>query len=496
MPPDSTPMINASPYGRVITHTPLSHRNNLQPHRPSPVDRSMRTPTLLLTLLAALITSAVAEPIRLRVDFPQPAGTWNMPALALGQGGLQSDPMIAPHVKELRQLRPRTIRLFLSEYYRLYPDHGRYDWSRLDRELDAVRAAGARPTLALAMKPPVLYPQVDHFLVHPNDYDEWEKLCEALARHCRDAGFDVAAWEVCNEPDIGESGGTPHFFRTSDDYNRFYTHTVRGLLRGDPQAQVGGPAVASANSFLVEGLIRHCAAEKVPLHFVSWHLYSDSPETHAGNIAKVRSLLEQHPSLVDVRLFISEWNMDLMRPNLAPGFQPCFVLQTMRLFAENGLDMAAYYHIRDCHVDPQDFDWMSPEGLRFMAHWWNTMPQYSALFDHHGRVRPAYYAFRFLGQLDGPRYVVEGESQTVRAIAGEHNRYQHGLLWRYGGANDIEMETRLELVGVQGRNCRLVALVPDAPVNNIRVLHFGRTDDLANIPIPLEPWGVRWIEIE
>ena len=69
-----------------------------------------------------------------------------MPALALGQGGLQSDPMIEPHLKELRQLHPKTIRLFLSEYYRILPDHGTYDWTKLDRELRAVRATGAAHT--------------------------------------------------------------------------------------------------------------------------------------------------------------------------------------------------------------------------------------------------------------------------------------------------------------------------------------------------------------
>ena len=223
----------------------------------------------------------------------------------------------------------------------------------------------------------------------------------ALSRHCREQGFEVAAWEVCNEPDIGETGGTPHYFRQAADYNQFYTRTVAGLLRGDPEARVGGPAVASADSFLVEGLIDHCATQGVPLHFLSWHLYSDSPGAHAGNIAKQRARLAKFPQLQGVKLFISEWNMDLMRPNLAPGFQPCFVLETMRRYAEAKLDMAAYYHVRDCFVDPADFDWMSPGGRRFMAHWWNTMPQYSALFDHHGRVRPAWYAFRLLGQLEG-----------------------------------------------------------------------------------------------
>jgi xylan 1,4-beta-xylosidase len=450
----------------------------------------------LLLLLLSTAALAAAEPVRLQVDFSKPDGRWHMPSLALGQGGLQSDPMIQPHVKELRQLRPQTIRIFLSEYYRIYPERGVYDWSKLDRELESVRATGARPTLALAMKPPLLYPKVDHFVVHPNNYDEWDRLCEALARHCRDARFNVAAWEVCNEPDIGESGGTPHFFKTTSDYNTFYTHTVTALLRGDPEAQVGGPAVASANSPLVEALIEHCATHDVPLHFISWHLYSDSPAAHAGNIARQRARLAKFPQLQGVKLFISEWNMDLMRPNLAPGFQPCFVLETMRRYAEQGLDMAAYYHIRDCFVDPADFDWMSPGGRRFMAHWWNTMPQYSALFDHHGRVRPAWYAFRLLGQLDGPRYPVQGETETIRAIAGDGDGYKHLLVWRYQDDGPDEVELQLNVSGAGDRTCRLVQLDPAAPVNTIQVLQFGRANDLAHWPLKLRPWDIRWVEIE
>lgn len=457
---------------------------------------SLRLQFLIFFTSLALGVLSAAEPVRLRVDFSRSEGEWDMPSLGLGQGGLQSDPMLAPHIKEILQLRPRTIRLFLSEYYRIYPDHNTYDWSKLDRELRAVRAAGARPALALAMKPPVLYPAVDHFVVHPNNYDEWEHLCEALAWHCRESGFEVAAWEVGNEPDIGEWGGTPHYFKSAEDYNRFYTHTVAGLRRGDPDAKVGGPAVASADSFLVEGLIEHCATQGVPLDFLSWHLYSDSPAAHAGNIAKQRARLAEFPQLGEVELFISEWNMDLMRPNLAPGFQPCFVLETMRRFAEADLDRAAYYHIRDCFVDRADFDWMSPEGRRFMAHWWNTMPQYSALFDHHGRVRPAWYVFRLLGQLDGPRFAVGGEQNGIRAIAGEGNGYRHLILWRYGEGEPAEIEVRAEISGVDGRNARMVLLDPGTAVNNLKVIYFGSSEKLKGVPMRMTAWDVRWIEIE
>ena len=76
---------------------------------------------------------AQSQPSELKIDFSKPVGQWDLPRFALGQGGLQSDPMLAPYVKELRQLRPRTIRLFLSEFYRIYPAPEKYDFSKLDR---------------------------------------------------------------------------------------------------------------------------------------------------------------------------------------------------------------------------------------------------------------------------------------------------------------------------------------------------------------------------
>jgi hypothetical protein len=42
----------------------------------------------------------------------------------------------------------------------------------------------------------------------------------------------------------------------------------------------------------------------------------------------------------------------------------------------------------------------------------------------------------------------------------------------------------------------VVQLDPGAPVNNIRVIHFGRSDDLGNVTLRLKPWDVRWVEIE
>jgi hypothetical protein len=85
--------IKAGSYGNIV-------RNNVI-HDTS-IDRKyfgMRRLLLLIPILFAVGLGAASEPVRLRVDFAKPDGKWDMPSLALGQGGLQSDPMIEPHIK-------------------------------------------------------------------------------------------------------------------------------------------------------------------------------------------------------------------------------------------------------------------------------------------------------------------------------------------------------------------------------------------------------------
>lgn len=51
---------------------------------------------------------------------------------SIGQGGLSDRSTVAMHADELRNLNPKYIRLFVQEYYHVYPDHGVYDWRKLD----------------------------------------------------------------------------------------------------------------------------------------------------------------------------------------------------------------------------------------------------------------------------------------------------------------------------------------------------------------------------
>ena len=92
--------------------------------------------------------------------------------------------------------------------------------------------------------------------------------------------------------------------------------------------------------------------------------------------------------------------------------------------------------------------------------------------------------------------VEQGERGNVRAISGDGDGYKHVLVWRYENGGPEEIEVRLDLAGVNGRNTRVVQLDAAAPVNNIKVIHFGRSDDLGSVPLKLKPWDMRWVEVE
>src|SRR6202008_614941 len=143
-------------------------------------------------------------------------------------------------------------------------------------------------------------------IVEPEDYAEWERLIERLVKHYRERGSGVRYWEGANEPDIGESGGGPYRCKP-DSYVRYYQHTVAAILRADPEAKVGGPALANVRSPILPALLDACQKDGTPLHFVSWHIYNSSPSRVRRTIAYVKDLLPKYPRLKP-EIALNEWN--------------------------------------------------------------------------------------------------------------------------------------------------------------------------------------------
>jgi xylan 1,4-beta-xylosidase len=454
----------------------------------------------LLTLSYSVTVCAQSRPVTMQLDLNKRTGELEIDRFALGQGGLSEDPMWADRAAEIRALRPRLIRLFIQEYFDLLPERGRYHFKTLDQSVDLINSTGATPVMCIAFKPKVLFPTIDHKIVEPVDYDEWEKLIYHMVKHYRERGSKIRYWEVSNEPDIGESGGCPYLF-TPENYRRYYARTVAAILRADPEARVGGPALANYKSPILPSLLEYCEKEKVPLHFVSWHIYSSDPLRFRATIDEVKALIKKHPSL-NPETMLNEWNMSLSNPSLDPRFQPCFIAEVAWQMKEAGLDYSCYYHIRDYHVRPEVFSrFMSVDGTAFMARWWNQMPQFDGLFDFQNRVRPAYFLFKLLSRLSGQRLPLQSNDPHVHGFAAYNERLQafNILVWNFSN-QPARLDLKLEgdVTQLVMRRSVLDATGPSDDENErIRWQQpFTQKIESANIGFDLDSYGISFISLE
>jgi hypothetical protein len=236
----------------------------------------------------------------------------------LAQGGESDDPdFFANVVEQGRALGPGLLRI--DNIYNFYDIVGRtpngaltYNWTKLDRVLDNVRAMGREPLICLSYMPETMSLTGESRIEPPAKLEEWAALVEATVRHVNlERRMGVRYWEVWNEPDqIG-------FWRSGfPDYMRLYDATVKAALAADPSVKIGGPAVGRFSLGHLDDFLRHEAAMGVEgrVDFVSWHEYGRSPEELGSHIREVREVLAKFPAF-QPELFITEFNVLQGGPN-------------------------------------------------------------------------------------------------------------------------------------------------------------------------------------
>jgi len=155
-----------------------------------------------------------------------------------------------------------------------------YNFSYVDQIYDGLLANDVKPFVELSFMPQKLaaHSTLHSFWYKPNvsppkDWGKWDGLIAAFMKHLIDRyGFDeIAQWyfEVWNEPNLDFWAGEPK----QASYWELYDHTARAVKSANPRLRVGGPATAQAA--WVEAFIQHCAENKVPMDFVSTHVYGN-----------------------------------------------------------------------------------------------------------------------------------------------------------------------------------------------------------------------------
>src|SRR5271170_6566130 len=154
------------------------------------------------------------------------------------------------------------------------------NFSYVDQIYDGLLAAGVRPFVELSFMPKKLAAQdvtqafwYRPVVSPPKDWNKWDDLITRFSKHLVDRyGInEVSQWyfEVWNEPNIDFWAGQPR----QSTYWDLYDHTARALKQVSPLLRVGGPATAQAA--WADAFIRHCVENKVPVDFVSSHVYGN-----------------------------------------------------------------------------------------------------------------------------------------------------------------------------------------------------------------------------
>ncbi len=334
----------------------------------------------------------------------------------------------------------------------------------VDALFDAMLEAGIRPFVELGFCPGELAVEretVFWWKAHgspPRDMDRWCGLVEATIRHwiCRYGADEVRRWyfEVWNEPNLAV------FFKgTQEQYFELYKATVRTCKGIDPALRVGGPATSNfyprrdldANDPSVrdaatfEGVadlygvpwqgvwirefLDYCAAEKLPVDFVSTHPYPtdfalDGYGNYTGasrpvdslrrDLHWVRNVMAESP-YADAELHLTEWSSSPSPVDHTHDYLQAATYVARSVLDASGLaDSVSYWVFTDIFEEKG-----APPGLFHGGF---------GMLNRRGIPKPVFHAYRFLNAL--------GDEEIVRGAWGIATRHAHSrkltaLLYNY-----------------------------------------------------------------
>lgn len=151
-----------------------------------------------------------------------------------------------------------------------------YNWGNIDKVYDFLLAIGLKPFVELNPMPKALASGTQTMFAYemnvtpPNNYSEWEELIKKFAIDVtnRYGLKEVESWyfEVWNEPNL-----SAFWAGSREEYFKLYQYSAKALKFVTKNIKIGGPSTSKAN--WINEMIDYCKTKKVPLDFISTHLY-------------------------------------------------------------------------------------------------------------------------------------------------------------------------------------------------------------------------------
>ncbi len=377
--------------------------------------------------------------------------------------------------QDLRETRKITAIRYVRFHAIFHDEVGVYDedaqgrpvlnFSYVDQIYDGLLANGVRPFVELSFMPRKLAArEVLHAFWYkqnvspPKDYAKWDDLITQFTKHLVDRyGLDeVSQWyfEVWNEPNLDFWAGEPR----QPTYFELYDHTARDIKAVNPRLRVGGPA--SAQAAWADDFIRHCAENKIPVDFVSSHVYgNDKSEDVFGTheaiprdrmvcraVKKVHDQIKSS-TMPNLPLFWSEFNASYMNePEVTDtSYMGPWMADTIRQ-CDGLVDEMSYWTFSDVFEE---------QGVV-------KQPFYGGfgLIAAGGIPKPSFNAFLLLHQLGEERLASSSESALV-------TRRADGTLviaaWNMAapGAPGASKEVKFQFENARAPRVRVMRLDPE-----------------------------------
>jgi len=182
-----------------------------------------------------------------------------------------------------------------------------YNFGPSDEVIKSIHDLGAEPLFKIGHKadlPLILSDMakygeiIRHVVLHYNQ--GWAKGFQ----------YNIKYWEVWNEPDLAKI----HWEGTPEQFYRVYEAAAKGVKSVDPDALIGGAALAMVNEPTPyrEGFLAFVRDNHIPLDFFSWHYYSvdaDDPYDFVRIGSSMQELLNQY-GFKNTLNILDEWNCD------------------------------------------------------------------------------------------------------------------------------------------------------------------------------------------
>jgi xylan 1,4-beta-xylosidase len=206
-----------------------------------------------------------------------------------------------------------------------------FNFTYVDQIYDGLIENGIKPFVELSFMPSAIASRLQYhpfwykpIIAPPKTWEHWDRLITEFARHLieRYGEKEVASWyfDVWNEPNLDFWGGEPK----DTTYFKLYEVTARALKKVNPHLRVGGPV--SAYVAWIERFLNFCDQQKVPVDFVSTHVYGDDnaqwifdspdPVSRADLIpralARARAQIKRS-AFPDLPLYVTEMNATFRR---------------------------------------------------------------------------------------------------------------------------------------------------------------------------------------